>query len=126
MKAASVILTGNYKAALENTSNQQAALHAAISAYNTGSLTKGFTNGYVNAVLNNATIAIADIKVPELSPNSVFKTESKPLESTPIQPASLAVSVSEQNQNEKSESEPSDDSDKIMIYENNKTNVMVY
>lgn len=41
----------------------QAALHEALSCYNTGTLTNGFTNGYVRAVMAQATLP-----VPELLP----------------------------------------------------------
>jgi type IV secretion system protein VirB1 len=52
--AAATILQWNYASASKKISGEQAALHAAISAYNTGSFTKGFSNGYVQKVLNNA------------------------------------------------------------------------
>lgn len=54
LTAAASILQSNYLSASKRTSNQQSALHAAISAYNTGSFTKGFSNGYVQKVINNA------------------------------------------------------------------------
>jgi type IV secretion system protein VirB1 len=47
LAAAATILQWNYKSASKKISGEQAALHAAISAYNTGSFTKGFSNGYV-------------------------------------------------------------------------------
>lgn len=55
LAAAATILQWNYEAASKKVSGEQAALKAAISAYNTGSFTKGFNNGYVQKVLNNAT-----------------------------------------------------------------------
>jgi type IV secretion system protein VirB1 len=55
--AASKILTDNYITAKQRTSDNQAALHAALSAYNTGSFTRGFGNGYVSAVLKGAGVA---------------------------------------------------------------------
>lgn len=54
--AAATILHWNYKAAIRKTPNEQAALHAALSAYNTGSFHRGFANGYVQKVVNNAGI----------------------------------------------------------------------
>jgi len=56
LAAAATILTWNYQSASRRTNNQQAALHAAISAYNTGSFTRGFSNGYVQKVLNNSNL----------------------------------------------------------------------
>jgi type IV secretion system protein VirB1 len=44
------ILTDNYVAAAKTLGPGQNALHAALSAYNTGSQTRGFKNGYVNNV----------------------------------------------------------------------------
>ncbi|PKO47047.1 MAG: conjugal transfer protein [Betaproteobacteria bacterium HGW-Betaproteobacteria-22] len=52
--AAATILQWNYQSAFKKNPNEQEALHAAISAYNTGSFTKGFNNGYVQKVVNNA------------------------------------------------------------------------
>jgi len=54
LAASATILQWNYESASKTIPDQQAALKAAISAYNTGSLTRGFSNGYVNKVLNNA------------------------------------------------------------------------
>ena len=51
--AAATILQWNYKAASKKIPGEQAALNAAISAYNTGSFSRGFSNGYVKKVLNN-------------------------------------------------------------------------
>jgi type IV secretion system protein VirB1 len=61
LAAAASILTGNFQAAKGKTPGDQAALHAAVSAYNTGSFTKGFQNGYVQKVLNNAGSAVPAI-----------------------------------------------------------------
>lgn len=54
LAAAATILQWNYESASKSIPDEQAALHAAISAYNTGSFTKGFSNGYVQKVVNNA------------------------------------------------------------------------
>lgn len=53
--ASATILHGNYQSAKRRTGNDQAALHAALSAYNTGSFTRGYSNGYVQRVVSNAT-----------------------------------------------------------------------
>lgn len=51
LAAAATILQWNYASASKKITGEQAALHAAISAYNTGSFTRGFNNGYVQKVL---------------------------------------------------------------------------
>lgn len=62
LAAAATILKWNYESASKNILDEQAALHAAISAYNTGSFTKGLSNGYVQKVVNNAQGSIAAYK----------------------------------------------------------------
>lgn len=52
--AGGVVLTRNYVKATEKFSDQQVALRAALSAYNTGTFHKGLKNGYVRSVLNQA------------------------------------------------------------------------
>ena len=52
--AAATILHSNYLIASRKTQGNQAALYAALSAYKTGSFAKGFSNGYVQKVINNA------------------------------------------------------------------------
>lgn len=52
--AAGSILHGNYIAAKRHTNDEQAALRAALSAYNTGTFHRGFTNGYVQRVMTHA------------------------------------------------------------------------
>lgn len=53
LKAGAHILTTNYLEALPIYRNEQAALRAALSRYNTGSFRRGFTNGYVARYLDN-------------------------------------------------------------------------
>lgn len=53
LTAAASILKWNYQSASRKYSTKQEALHAAISAYNTGSFTRGFNNGYVSKVVKN-------------------------------------------------------------------------
>ena len=55
LKAASRILTENYKAARQTfAENDQAALRAALSSYNTGNQQRGLANGYVGNVYRSA------------------------------------------------------------------------
>lgn len=68
LAAAATILQWNYESASKHIPGEQAALHAAISAYNTGSFTRGFSNGYVQKVVNNARTATPSVA----SQNSVI------------------------------------------------------
>lgn len=52
IKASAQVLSLNYKAALA--AGKEMPLGAALSAYNTGSMTKGYRNGYVAKVFKNA------------------------------------------------------------------------
>lgn len=54
--AGGVVLTRNYVQAVKQFGNDQVALQAALSAYNTGNFQKGFKNGYVRNVLKHALI----------------------------------------------------------------------
>lgn len=86
LSAAGMILTWNYQSASKRIPNQQAALHAAISAYNTGSFTRGFSNGYVQKVLNNSNL-IADTKpgsvtVAPIQPIAIVSSFGKPAKKT--------------------------------------------
>ncbi len=54
IRVAGQILQKNYTQALGKSSSAQEALFKAISAYNTGNYHKGFSNGYVRKVVNNA------------------------------------------------------------------------
>lgn len=64
LKAASQILSACYAKAVKETGKEdQATLHAALSCYNTGSLSRGLSNGYVSKV-----VAMASLPVPELLP----------------------------------------------------------
>ncbi len=48
IRAGATILTGNYRGAVRIYGEGQAALQAALSAYNTGNFRSGFRNGYVS------------------------------------------------------------------------------
>jgi type IV secretion system protein VirB1 len=53
LQMASMILKHDYNNALKVVKNNQLAVRLAISAYNTGNYQTGFSNGYVNRVINN-------------------------------------------------------------------------
>ncbi len=52
LKAAASILLWNYQSAVRKYQDPQTSVYAALSAYNTGSFTKGFANGYVQKVVS--------------------------------------------------------------------------
>jgi len=129
ISAAGTILKGNYQAAFKDNSNEHAALYAAISAYNTGSPTKGFSNGYVNTVISNANIANIDIQVPELIQNKAGSNneviENK-ISEYPAIKLTKSTPPSKQEESPQGESPES----KVMVYEGNKEEslktIMVY
>lgn len=111
LTAAGRILTWNFLAAKGFVQGEQAALQAALSAYNTGSFSRGLANGYVHKVIANATRAVALAKpvVPAktlvpivLGPpaHPIAPTQSKPrLQSPPVrlqraEPPSMANDAS--------------------------------
>jgi type IV secretion system protein VirB1 len=63
LAAAQTVLADCYSRALRGHRREQQALRAALSCYNTGNFSRGFTNGYVDKVL-----AQAGIQVPALKP----------------------------------------------------------
>lgn len=63
LAAAQTVLSDCYASALKDHRDQQQALRAALSCYNTGNFHRGFSNGYVGKVLVQA-----GIRVPALKP----------------------------------------------------------
>lgn len=63
LKAAATVLTGCYARAVKDHGEGQTALLHALSCYNTGSQTRGFSNGYVKAVVAQARV----LQIPALS-----------------------------------------------------------
>ncbi|MGY8527596.1 lytic transglycosylase domain-containing protein [Paracidovorax citrulli] len=59
LRAGAQILSSFYKTASSKFEDRQTALMAAISAYNTGSFQRGFSNGYVGKVVANAGISVS-------------------------------------------------------------------
>lgn len=55
--AGGTVLTRNYYRASKNIKDERAALLAALSAYNTGNFSNGFSNGYVHCVLEKAGVS---------------------------------------------------------------------
>jgi type IV secretion system protein VirB1 len=65
LRAAAQVLSDCYARGVAASGQGQDALHAALSCYNTGSLSNGISNGYVRRVMAQATLP-----VPELLPLS--------------------------------------------------------
>ena len=77
---ASDILVKNYNAALSKSPTTSSALQKAISAYNTGNYSSGFTNGYVGKVFANAKEPLqvtVNENVPPLEATTRTSTKSK-------------------------------------------------
>ena len=81
LTAAQTVLAECYARALPTHKDPQQALRAALSCYNTGNFSRGFTNGYVGKVLTQA-----GIKVPALVPLA-DDTTSPAATGTPTQPS---------------------------------------
>lgn len=75
LSASAAILTASYKLARSKGHAEQPALYAALSAYNTGSLSRGISNGYVQKVVNNAGMgqATTTIKPDFTAPIAIIK-----------------------------------------------------
>lgn len=58
LAGAARVITDCYQRAKTRYSDEQSALHAALSCYNTGDFKKGLSNGYVMAVASNATLDV--------------------------------------------------------------------
>jgi type IV secretion system protein VirB1 len=71
LRAAAGILSDAYSRASRVHGQGQKALLSALSAYNTGSLERGFGNGYVQKVVNSAGLTIA-AAVPSLRTGAVY------------------------------------------------------
>ncbi|MGA5726604.1 lytic transglycosylase domain-containing protein [Ralstonia thomasii] len=70
--AAATVLSWGYERARRTYGAGQQALHAAISAYNTGSLSRGFANGYVQKVVSNAGLRV-ELAVPSVTAGSIVR-----------------------------------------------------
>jgi type IV secretion system protein VirB1 len=76
LKAAERVLRDGYERARKQGSDPEEALHQALSAYNTGTFTRGFSNGYVERVIG------ADVEAPTALQQPSTQT-SAPTEATP-------------------------------------------
>lgn len=76
LRSAATVLSDCYARATKARLTGQAAVHAALSCYNTGSLTKGLSNGYVAKVAAKAG-AIPSWSAPKLPPGNVGEPASQ-------------------------------------------------
>jgi len=79
LAAAQTVLADCYARALPSHKDAQQALRAALSCYNTGNFSRGFSNGYVGKVLTQARI-----QVPALAP---LESETAKWPDQPSEPA---------------------------------------
>lgn len=80
LRAAAVVLTGCYARAVKNHGEGQKALLHALSCYNTGSQTRGFSNGYVKAVVAQARV----LQIPALSSDASAVSGAQPVSAAAI------------------------------------------
>lgn len=116
--AGAKILHGNYIDASRKHISEQAALNAAISAYNTGSFTAGITNGYVQRVISNASVVPRNgtnttDPIPLISGSSAQRKVRRPV----TQPAGKASAPSEASAEER---------DSWNAYRNSKSNELAF
>ncbi|MBN3815178.1 lytic transglycosylase domain-containing protein [Paraburkholderia sp. Se-20369] len=91
--AGGTVLSNFYVNASKQYRDQQGALLAAISAYNTGDFEKGFSNGYVNTVIRNAGMPVPALLTtgPRVSTGSASRSSR----STPRRSVLLDAKFSE-------------------------------
>lgn len=63
LTGAANILQRDYTRALNKYGDEQTALRAAFSAYNTGTFSRGFSNGYVHRVVSNSNTSDRSIRI---------------------------------------------------------------
>lgn len=79
IKAGAKVLTAFYSKAAKQYPDEQVALRAALSAYNTGNFKNGFTNGYVaRYVQSGSTIRIPDYRPKQVAAVQVSMTANNP------------------------------------------------
>ena len=78
IQASAFVLKQNFLQAKKTHGNDQMALQAALSAYNTGSYSRGFGNGYVRKVINNTPTNVAKLalRVPAIRTNTPIAAPS--------------------------------------------------
>jgi type IV secretion system protein VirB1 len=127
--AAATILQWNYQAAQSRIQGEQSALQAALSAYNTGSFTRGLANGYVQKVIGNATPAPSGNAMPALPAPIPLRSAGRPGSSgkrqTPATPERPAAVLSAEPAGEGAASQPANPG-RASVYERATPHVLVY
>jgi type IV secretion system protein VirB1 len=86
LRAAALVLTSCYERGVAVFGEGQAALHAALSCYNTGSLVNGFKNGYVRRVVAKAALPVPELlAAPSAAPGPATTLEA-PRQRGPAEP----------------------------------------
>jgi len=119
LAASAAILQSNYVGANPVKKGEQRALHEALSAYNTGSYTRGFTNGYVQKVVGNASSTVTPIPLARSGPPVAMKKNVALFKRVPVEKTPEVASVFvDEKKNEKTESQEDafEDEQIVMIY----------
>ncbi|MEX3581733.1 MAG: lytic transglycosylase domain-containing protein [Burkholderia sp.] len=85
LRAAETVLKWGYQQAVTKYGPDQRALLSALSAYNTGSLARGFQNGYVMKVVQASTVT-ETIQVPDIDPIEAKKAAASIVPATVVVP----------------------------------------
>lgn len=91
LAGAARVLTDCYTRAAKRFPGEQPALQAALSCYNTGNFTRGFSNGYVSLVAANATLDVPALVPIESGNKEPIKLQAAPQQTAPIRPADSAA-----------------------------------
>lgn len=132
LAAAATILEWNYHAAVNKYNDEQDALRAALSAYNTGSFTKGYRNGYVQKVINNNDVVAENkMNVPELlsKKTSIEFSDSAVVNNyaqTETEPVKVRVEKNSEPDAPQSPTETQEQPDNHNIYQTGKSSALVY
>jgi len=119
--ASATILHGSYKAARSKVQGEQAALHAALSAYNTGSFSRGFSNGYVQKVVNNAGFPVPGTPIDAFKPIPLLAAKTSKPAPPKTRTSEQAVKLTIEGA-----SKPVEQSAGVSVYGPDKQNVMVF
>jgi len=106
LKASAKVLQSGYERAAKQYGAGQQALLAALSAYNTGSLVRGFANGYVQKVVNNSGKTLK-YSIPEMPAGLIVEGHAGRIivdpASSPLDVWGKALQKNNQNPNPKPE-----------------------
>lgn len=118
LAAAAAILQWNYKSASRQAPSEQSALQAALSAYNTGSFSRGFSNGYVQKVIGNAqggaVSPIPLVKVARRAAHTVSPSAS--VRSRPAKASTAVAANMDTISTDPSDKQASSAQDDVMVY----------